>query len=75
MGQKPRLLTKLLTMSQTFVSGFIIIAVQILRFLGVEVGSEELTTTITTLLTIGSGLWILFRRFQAGGVDKLGRRV
>ena len=62
-------------MSQTFASGFILIAVQVLSWLGVQVGSEELTTTVTTLVTIGSGLWILIRRFQAGGVDKLGRRA
>lgn len=62
-------------MSQTFLSAFVILAVQGLSYLGFEVGSEQLTTTWNTLLTIGSALWILYRRYLVGDVNKIGRRI
>lgn len=42
--------------------------------LGVEVGGEALTTTLSVLLTIGGALWALVRRYQAGGVSIVGAR-
>lgn len=62
-------------MSQTFLSGLVIITVQVLSYFGVQVGGEALTTTITTLLTIGSAIWVLIRRYQNGGINKIGKRV
>ena len=62
-------------MSQTFASGLIIIVVQVLAYLGVKIGTVELTTTVTTLVTVASGLWVLVRRYQQGGINKLGKRV
>lgn len=59
-------------MSQTFIAGFVILAAQILKLLGVDIGSEALTTTVTTLVTIGSVIWMLVRRHQAGGVTAVG---
>lgn len=62
-------------MSQTYVSIFIMFLAQVLPMFGFTIGSSELTTTVTTLVTLGSGLWVLVRRYQAGGVKLLGSRT
>lgn len=46
----------------------------LLPYLGVTAGSEQLTTTIQTLIAIGSGLWIWKERVAKGGVSKIGLR-
>ena len=46
----------------------------ILPHLGITIGSEELTTTIQTVVTIATGLWILIQRKGFGGVTALGFR-
>lgn len=61
-------------MSHTYVSVVILFLAQILPALGIVVGTEELTTTLQTLLTIGAGLWVLVRRYQAGDITVLGAR-
>ena len=57
---------------------YIAVIVNVLSFLlpklGVEIGSEQLTSTIQTLITLGSGLWILIQRYQKGDVNVLGVR-
>lgn len=50
-------------------------AAQVLPFFGFTIGSAELTTTVTTLVTLATGLWVLVRRYQAGGVKLLGSRT
>ena len=62
-------------MSHTIISVFVVLASQILPFFGIEVGNEALTTTITTLATIGAAVWIWVRRVQAGDVTVSGKRV
>ena len=57
-------------MSQTYVAVLIVIITQLFP----TITSVELNTTITTLVTIGSGIWILFRRYQAGGINIFGAR-
>lgn len=42
------------------------IIVQVLAQMGVHVGTEELTTTITTLVTIGSALYVMYRQIATG---------
>jgi len=42
--------------------------------LGIEVGSEALTTTISTIIVVVSGIWIWWRRYQTGDVTPLGVR-
>lgn len=58
--------------SQTYLATIVSILAFILPKLGIEIGSEALTTTIQTILVVGSGIWIMVRRYQAGGVTKLG---
>lgn len=68
-----KLLVKLLkNMSPTFVSSAVIIIVSVLKLLGIEVGSEQLTTTIETLVAIVGGIIILVRRYKKGDVSVLG---
>lgn len=49
-------------MSPTYISAIAIILVSVLKAVGVEVGSEELTSTITTIVAIVGGLIIAYRR-------------
>jgi hypothetical protein len=42
------------------------VLVQALAYFGVVVGSEELTTTITTLVTVVSGLVVMYRQYSTG---------
>lgn len=60
--------------SQTYASVIVIVLAQLLPKLGVEIGSDQLTTTITTILTIVGALWVLIRRHRAGDVTLFGRR-
>lgn len=62
-------------MSQTFLAVLVMVLAQVLPALGVEIGSDQITTTVTVLATIGAALWALVRRYQAGGVSIVGKRV
>lgn len=62
-------------MSQTYLSTLVMVLAAVLPKLGITIGSAELTTTIQTILVVGGGLWVLVRRYQAGGVNVLGKRV
>jgi len=60
--------------STTYISAAVIILGQILKFLGIEVASEELTNAVTTLGTILLGLWILWRRYTKGDITVAGTK-
>ncbi len=45
-----------------------------LPLIGVNAGSAQLTTTVQTIVLIGSGLWIWYRRTLAGDVNAAGLR-
>jgi hypothetical protein len=62
-------------MSQTWTSAVVLLLAQLLPFLGVEIANEQLTTTISTLITIGSGLWIIIRGYMTGHFSLGGRRL
>lgn len=62
-------------MSQTYVAVLVMVLAQILPKLGVDLGNDAITTTVSVLATIGGALWALIRRYKAGGVSVLGRRV
>lgn len=44
----------------------------ILPLMGVTVGSDALTTTVQTVIAIGTGLWIWVARVKKGDVNILG---
>jgi hypothetical protein len=60
--------------STTYLAVIVNVLSVILPKLGVEVGSEALTTTLQTLVVIGSGFWVLLQRYQRGDVTVLGVR-
>jgi uncharacterized membrane protein len=60
--------------STTYVSVIVMILAQVLPKLGIEVGSEMLTTTISTLATIISGLYLVYKRWLRGDVNIFGVR-
>lgn len=46
----------------------------VLPHIGVSIGSDELTTTVQTLVAIVTGLWVLRERTKRGDVSPLGFR-
>ena len=60
--------------STTYVAVVVNLLASFLPKFGVDVGSEALTTTIQTLLVVGSGLWVLWKRHQRGDVNVVGVR-
>lgn len=48
---------------------------QLLPHLGINLGSDELTTTVSTLLTLGGALWALVRRYRVGDINIAGVRT
>lgn len=61
-------------MSQIYLSSIVSILAVVLPALGIEVGSEELTTTLQTLVLLASSLWIIVRRVQQGDIGLSGVR-
>lgn len=62
-------------MSQTYVGILVsLLGTFVIPRLGVDIGNDALTTTVSVLLTIGGALWALLRRYQAGGVNLAGLR-
>lgn len=50
----------------SYLAMVVTVLVQALAYFGVVVGSEELTTTITTLVTVVSGLVVMYRQYSTG---------
>lgn len=62
-------------MSQTYLAVIVSLLATFLPKLGVSAGSEELTAIVQGAVALGSGVWILYRRYKAGGVKVSGVRV
>lgn len=61
-------------MSQTVLSVAIALLATLLPKFGINIGNDALTTTITTIVTVASLLWIYVRRIQVGDVNAAGVR-
>ena len=61
-------------MSTTISAVFVNILAFVLPLLGVQIGSESLTTTVQTIAVVGTALWIWFRRVSQGDVNVVGVR-
>lgn len=59
-------------MSQTYIAAIVGLLTVILPVLGVQIESSELTNGIQSIVVAASFVWVLVRRYQAGGVSKLG---
>ncbi|MDZ4228252.1 MAG: hypothetical protein U1E54_03325 [Candidatus Levybacteria bacterium] len=59
-------------MSTTIISVIINLLSVALPYIGVTVGTDELTTSVQTVIAIVTGLWIWFERVKRGDVNALG---
>ena len=53
-------------LAPSYVAAAVSILVNVLSYVGITVGSDALTTTITTLVTVGTGLFIMYRQLSTG---------
>lgn len=58
--------------STTYIAVIVMILAEVLPKLGITVSSDSLTTTITTLVTLVSGVYLLYHRWVKGDVTILG---
>ena len=58
--------------STTYLAVIVNILSVLLPKVGITVGTEELTTTIQTLVTLFTGMWILIQRYKRGDVTVAG---
>lgn len=56
-------------MSTTIAAVLINLLATLLPFIGVNAGSEQLTTTVQTLVAIGTGIYIWYRRTKMVAVS------
>ena len=61
-------------MSTTISAVIINLLSVILPLMGITIGSDALTTTIQTIIALGTGLWIWKERYKKGGVNILGAK-
>lgn len=58
--------------STTYIAIIVNFASMVLPKLGVTIGSEQLTTTIQTIVALTTGLWVLVQRYKKGDVTLFG---
>ena len=58
--------------SVTYVGVLVSLLATLTKSLGIEVGSEALTTTVLTFCQLGGAVLALFGRYRAGGVSFFG---
>lgn len=61
-------------MSQIYTSALIALLAQLLPHIGVTVGNDQLTSFISTGVTIVAALWVMIRRVKQGDIGVLGSR-
>ena len=61
-------------MSQIYTSALIAILAQVLPHIGVTIGNDELTSFISTGVTIVAALWVMIRRVKQGDIGVFGGR-
>jgi hypothetical protein len=61
-------------MSQTYISALVILITTIASLFNVKIVSEDITKIIEAVLILGSGLWILYRRYKQGDITIVGTR-
>ena len=58
----------------SYIAAAVVVLSQLLPLIGVNVGGEELTTTINTLIAIAGGLVVLWRQIASGRSTIVGGR-
>jgi uncharacterized membrane protein len=59
-------------MSTTYITAIVIVFVQLLSFIGIDVGTEEVTSALTTIITVIGGLVIAYRRWMQNDITIAG---
>lgn len=59
-------------MSQTIISLLIVILADVLPKLGVTLGTNDLTTTVQTIVILGAAFWAYVRRYGVGDINLIG---
>jgi len=67
-----QIIDKTMSYSKTYTGVIVIALAELLKWFGIEVGGEALTTTVLTLFQIGGGILVLWERVKKGGVNILG---
>jgi uncharacterized membrane protein len=60
--------------STTYSAAVVVVLAQLLPLLGIEVSTEALTTTLSTIITIVAGVVIMYRRLTKGDISAFGVR-
>ena len=53
-----------MSFAPSYISAIVLVLSQILPKLGINLGSEELSVTIQTLIAIGTGLFVMYRQIK-----------
>lgn len=61
-------------MSNTYAAAVVVVLAQLLPLLGIQVSTEALTTTISTIITLVAGVVIMYRRYSKGDISAFGAR-
>lgn len=61
-------------MAPSYLSALILVASQVLPFIGINVGSDALTTTVQTVIAIVAGLVIMYRQIATNRSTVTGSR-
>ena len=61
--------------STTYLSTIVMFLAFLAKVMGVEVGSEQLTTTVEVIVAFVAGVWILIERFKKGGITAFGTKI
>lgn len=59
-------------MAPSYIATVAALLAQVLKLLGIEVGDEQLTNAIVTIITIGAGLVVVFRQLTEGHSNVFG---
>lgn len=62
-------------MSTEIIAVIINIVATILPKMGIQIGSAELTTAVNVVLTLATGIYLWYKRYQRGGVNVAGVRT
>jgi len=60
--------------STTYIAVMVNILSAVLPKMGLTIGNDALTTTIQTIMALGTGIWILIQRYKKGDVTMSGVR-
>ena len=58
--------------SQTYAAAVVVVLAQLLPLLGIQVSTEALTTTLSTIISVVAGVVIMYRRYSQGDISAFG---